>query len=333
MADRVREGTGRWIRRISWGAIFAGAVVALVIQLMLNLLGLSIGFGAIDPVTDENPLSGIGTGAGIWLILSALVALFAGGWTAGRLAGLPLRTDGILHGFIAWAVATFVTLYLVSSGVGTVLSGAFNVVEKGAQLLGEGIEAVSPGAGEIAQQVEGEVSFDEIKREAYAILRQTGRDELHPDSLARRAEQAADTARQAAGEAARSPADAGDELEQAFDQLLTMGEEVASEADREAAVNVLVSRTDMSRQEARQTVQEYENVIREARNRLQATVNRVGERATEVSGDVVDAISTAALWAFFSMLLGALAAAAGGAVGAPATVAADTAIRREWNNG
>ncbi len=326
--DTVREGAGRWVRRISWGAIFAGAVVALVIQLMLNLLGLSIGLGAIDPATEQYPLSGIGTGAGIWLVISGLIALFAGGWTAGRLAGLPQRTDGVLHGFVAWAVTTFVTLYLVSSGVGTVLSGAFSVVEKGAQLVGQGIEAVAPGAGEIAQQVQGDLSFDEIKDEAYAILRETGRDELHPDNLARRTEQAADTARQAVGEAARSPSDARAEIEQAFEQLLTMGEDVVSEADREAAVNVLVSRTDMSRQEARQTVAEYENAIGQARDQLQQTAENVGERATEVSDDVLAAMSSAALWAFFSMLVGAAAAAAGGAAGAPGVLPTAATPRR-----
>ena len=36
------------IRRVSWGAIFAGTIVALVVQIVLTLLGLSIGLGVMS---------------------------------------------------------------------------------------------------------------------------------------------------------------------------------------------------------------------------------------------------------------------------------------------
>ncbi|RYY08132.1 MAG: hypothetical protein EOO36_24060, partial [Cytophagaceae bacterium] len=55
-------------KRISWGAIFAGTVLAIVLQLALSLLGLGIGLGTIDPLTEQNPMAGIGTGAAIWWI-------------------------------------------------------------------------------------------------------------------------------------------------------------------------------------------------------------------------------------------------------------------------
>ena len=41
-------------RRISWGAVFAGALVALVVQLALSLLGLGIGMGTVDPLEEAN---------------------------------------------------------------------------------------------------------------------------------------------------------------------------------------------------------------------------------------------------------------------------------------
>ncbi|MCL5237856.1 MAG: hypothetical protein M1353_08420 [Nitrospirae bacterium] len=87
-----------FLKRISWGAIFAGTIVALVIELTLSLLGMGIGLGVVNPATETNPLGGVGTGAGIWLAVSTLISLFAGGWVASRLAGFPRSSTGILHG-------------------------------------------------------------------------------------------------------------------------------------------------------------------------------------------------------------------------------------------
>lgn len=316
------------LRRVSWGAIFAGAVVALVLQLMLNLLGLSIGLGAIDPAAQQDPLGGLGTGAGIWLVVTGLIALFAGGWTAGRLAGLPRPIDGVLHGFVAWAVATFVTFYLVVSGVGTVLSGAFTVVQEGTRVVAQGVEAVAPQAGEAVGAIGDEISTEEVRQEALTILQQTGQEELQPENLAQRADAAAGTAGEAAGEAAQSPAEAEQEIQQALDQLITSGQEVVDEVDREAAVNVLVNRTDMTEEEARSTVVEYEQVFRQARQQIEQTAQQVQEQAPQVASDVTDAVSRAALWGFITMLIGALAAAGGGAIGAPQHVAAPAERRR-----
>jgi hypothetical protein len=60
MAERrgERRGVGSWrligtpaatITRISWGAVFAGTIMALVTQLLFTLLGLAIGLTVIEP--------------------------------------------------------------------------------------------------------------------------------------------------------------------------------------------------------------------------------------------------------------------------------------------
>ena len=45
------------LNRVSWGAVLAGVVVALVTQLILNLLGIGIGAATLDPAAGlaENP--------------------------------------------------------------------------------------------------------------------------------------------------------------------------------------------------------------------------------------------------------------------------------------
>ena len=86
-----------------------------MLQLMLNLLGMGLGFGSIDPAQEASPLAGLGAASIIFLIIVSLIALFAGGWTAGRLAGIPRRFDGAVHGFVAWGVATLLSFYLPTS--------------------------------------------------------------------------------------------------------------------------------------------------------------------------------------------------------------------------
>ena len=317
------------IRRVSWGAIFAGAFIALVTQLALNLLGLAIGLGTIDPATEQNPLSGLGTGAGIWLALSTIIALLAGGFVAARMAGLPRKKDGVLHGLVAWALVTFLSIYLVSSGVGAVVNSAFNVVQQGTQLLGQGVAAVAPEAAQAVRNRLGDVSLQQVKEEALTILQQTGQEELQPENLAARARQAASTAEAAATDAARTPADAEQEIRSALDRLIALGRDVVTEADRQAVVNVLIARTDMTEAEARQAVAQYESTFQQAQQQISQAAQNVGQRAVQATDQVVATLSKAALWGFIAMLVGAVAAAAGGAAGVPRDMPASPAVRRE----
>jgi hypothetical protein len=48
-------GLERPFARISWGAIFAGAVVAIATQLVLTLIGGAIGLATLNPATGQNP--------------------------------------------------------------------------------------------------------------------------------------------------------------------------------------------------------------------------------------------------------------------------------------
>jgi hypothetical protein len=71
-------------RRTSWGAILAGVVLALVVQIALNMLGLSIGASTINPISEADPIEpALGTAALMWIGGTILLSLFAGvGWPA-----------------------------------------------------------------------------------------------------------------------------------------------------------------------------------------------------------------------------------------------------------
>src|SRR5215217_832245 len=119
------------LNKISWGAVFAGVVVALVTQFILNMLGIGLGAASLEPAAglDANPAaSTFSIGAGIWFALSGIIASLAGGYAAGRLAGKPKESTAGWHGLTAWALTTLVVFYLLTTTVGGILGGAYRTV-------------------------------------------------------------------------------------------------------------------------------------------------------------------------------------------------------------
>jgi hypothetical protein len=153
------------LRRISWGAIIGGAVAAISILLLLNLLGVGIGASTIDPMEGDQPGKGMAIGAGIWFILSFLVALAVGGWASGRLLGVPNRKDGMLHGFITWGVTSMVLLWALTSAIGGLIGGATSILGRTATLAGKGAKSAAPAVSGIVQQATGMTPQD-IQRQA-----------------------------------------------------------------------------------------------------------------------------------------------------------------------
>lgn len=307
------------IKRISWGAVFAGVVVAMVLQLTLSLLGIGIGVGTIDPMEEQNPMSGLGTGALIWWIVSMLLSLFAGGWVAGRLAGMSTTFDSVLHGIITWSLFALLTFYLLTTALGRVVSGVGGVVGQTLSLASRGIEAAAPQVVEAVQEeLEARgITTEKLKQEVRVILQQTGKPELQPENLEQEARRAARAAQQGAGEMAADPQAAGTTFDEVMDQLYGRGQEVASAADREAAVNVIMKRTGKSRAEASEIVDSWVNTYERAKAQYKETRAKVGQRARVVGSDLASAVSKVAIYAFFGLLLGAIAAAVGGKLGEP----------------
>jgi hypothetical protein len=63
------------INRVSWGAIFAGVVVGLVVQVLLTMLGVGIGVATLDPGAGDNPaVSTFSIATGVWYVLSGIIA-------------------------------------------------------------------------------------------------------------------------------------------------------------------------------------------------------------------------------------------------------------------
>jgi hypothetical protein len=192
MADIAMERTEPLVEhtgfRLSWGAIFAGLFVAIGLHLVLALVGVAIGLSAWSPATPGGVEAGdVATGVGIWAALSALIALFAGGTTTGRLAGILRRKDGALHGVVLWALTTVATLWLMVSGVGFLLGGAFDIVGRTAA---GAVQVAAPAAAEMAgPALTGAVRGEEREVLVSEIVQRTGLSRAEAENIVADAEQ------------------------------------------------------------------------------------------------------------------------------------------------
>lgn len=268
------------ISRLSWGAVFGGTAVTLITAMMLILLGISIGLFAVEPASEENPFGGMATGSTIWWILSWLVALFLGGWITSRFAGLQRKFDGALHGTVTWSLTFLVSLLLLTNTVGMILGGTFGIMRTVLSAAGQAGSAVVPQVSEILTGTEDPIQ-----------------------SITQEAKQLLETVRQRGGENAVT------ELTDAIKQIFAQPE--ITQADRQTIVDKLLQYTDMSEQQARSTVDQWVSSYQELKQNLQKQADRLSQTAEKYS----DALGKAGLAAFFTLLLGAVAATLGGMVG------------------
>lgn len=321
-SNTAYENPKAYIKRISWGAIFAGAIIVLVIQVTLTVIGLAIGLETVDPAVEQDPTAGLATGSMIWWIITGLIALFIGGWATSRLSVAWTRTGGVLHAIVMWGLVELLFIYLLTSAIGSIIGGAFSLVESSMSAVSQMLPEMSAPGGQAADGVD--VQWQQIQQDVQQILRQTGKSELTPQQLQQEAEQAQQTIEQAAGEALTQPQQAYEEIMQALDKLLRQAEDVISEVDRRAVVNVLVKRTDMTEQEAQQVVdrwiQTYRKSAQEIQQEAKQLKKQVVQTAEEAGEAAADIGAEAAWWSALMLVLGACAAAVGGALGIPAFI-------------
>jgi hypothetical protein len=105
--------------RVSWGAIAAGAMVALTIYVVLTILGVALGIElAVRGTRTE-----LGAGTAIYSIITLLLAMFFGGWATSRLAVGESKAEAVLYGLILWGVLFSGMIWLLASGIRTGFGG------------------------------------------------------------------------------------------------------------------------------------------------------------------------------------------------------------------
>jgi hypothetical protein len=312
-ADSIEFESIRFRDRISWKAVFAGTLTILVLQLLLSLLGIGIGASIVDPLKEQDPMSGLGIGSGIWLILSTILSVYVGSMVAGRLTLIPMRIEGALHGFLTWALASLATVYLISTVSASLVSGTAGIVGKTASMLGQGVSAVAPGiTSAIKDQAQEQgIDLNSIKNEAMTFLRQNVKNT--PNAANTASDDQANTA--GSTENTQAPDQASTDLFAIIDRTLGQGKEKLEAPDREALVKALTTQTSMSPDEAGAAVDRWQETTKAAQAKMAEAAQQAEQKAREAGDAAARGISKAALWSFISMLLGAIVSVFGGIQG------------------
>jgi len=268
------------MKRVSWGAIFAGLLVTIVIQMMLTLLGIGIGAATIDPLREQNPAQGLAIGSAIWLIVSALIAVFVGSCISGRLSGGPRTSDGLLHGIVTWSAATVLTVAMLVSATGVVIGGASTLLSG---LVKGGANAAENGQGDKVMSLVKQVVPDADK------LSPTGRENGPTGQLATMAKQ-------------------NPELAAVLAKMEKNGGASQSPAERDQAVQILTQQG-LNQQQAAQLVSQWDQQFQRTKVQVEQKARQVGDKAAR-------GVSRGAILGFIALLLELGVAAWGGWVGA-----------------
>ena len=276
----VPEGGPALPPRVSWGAILAGGIVAIVIGLTLNVLGIAIGATTVDAQQGDTPSGqAFGIAGGLWLLVANLIGLAVGGYVAARLSGTADETDSILHGLSVWGVGYLLAALLLGNVIGgtaaTAFRGAASILGGAAQGAGQ---AVSSVAGQAAQAAD-------------------------PQRLAERAQSALRTG----GDPAAMPSEARNaEIASLLTRRITQGE--LPQAARERLLSLIAAEYGIPREEAQARLQQAEGKMTQA-------MAEARQAAREAADAAATGAAVAAYWAFAAMVLGAVAAVLGAHVG------------------
>lgn len=306
------------LKRVSWGAIFAGAVIAIALTALLSLLGLGIGLGTLD-IAQGDSAAGAPKATLIWWAVTSILATGIGAFVAARFAGIPRGVTGALHGLAVWAVATIITLWLATTAVGFALGAATNVVTTTARVTTGAIStvggaAISAGGSAIPSPSQSDVNSarEQARQEAQGILDRAGVGQEN-------AQQAQDAVGTAARNIAMQPGTANEEINRLIDRLFEGPDAALSPQERDSLVTALAQRAGMSREEAERAAGRWQTQADAAwanvRRTGTDTANRAGETAVNVADTAVDTMSQVAWAMFLISLAGLVAALIGAAIG------------------
>jgi hypothetical protein len=128
----VGMNTESSVSAVAWGPIIGGAFAATSMSLLLLTLGSGLGWSSISTWSDSGVSATTFTiGAAIWLIVVQWLSSGLGGYLTGRLRTkwANMHSDEVFfrdtaHGFLAWAVATVMSVALVASAATSAAGGA-----------------------------------------------------------------------------------------------------------------------------------------------------------------------------------------------------------------
>ena len=277
------------LNKVNWGAILAGAVIALIIQFLLSLLGVGIGAANLHPASGGNPdASTFSIVSAVWYVITGIIAAFVGGFVASRMSGRTIASSGGLHGLTSWAVTTLVLLYLLTTAIGGLVGGAMSGLGSIAGGLGNTVATAAQTAAPALAGVSD--PFAAIQDQ---VSQATGGTD--PQAL------------QAAAVSAVRAAVTGDQAQ--------------ADQAKETAAQALARSQNIPIEQARTQIETYQQ-------QYQSAVATARQQAVAAADAAAKGTATGAIAAFFALLVGGIAAWFGGRMGIAAPVVTAGARRQ-----
>jgi hypothetical protein len=267
----IADGTASGV---SWAAVLAGAFVASAFSLALIALGAGIGLVSVSPWSSNNPsATTFGVLAAAWFIAVQLFASGIGGYIAGRLrtGWARVHTDEVFFRDTAHGLLVWAVGAVISAAL--IASAASSAVSGAARLAGAATEAAGAATGQAASQAASTLG-DPTAYFTDMLLRSD-----HP----------------AQGDAGSAPAEATRILTRA----VYSGDLPA--ADKAYLAQLVASRAGISQPDAEKRVGDVFDQAKSAKEQAAQKAKEAADAARKTGVYV-------ALWAFISLLVGALAA-------------------------
>ena len=294
LARGLNEKAGN---NFSWKAVFAGVVTFLAILIMLSFIGTAIGFGVPD-FTTSDPLSGVGTGLVIWVIVTLILSFGAGGY----IAGLTANRAGFIHGFITWAVSLLSIAVLMTTAVSSAFGALGNIVGTTAGAVGDATGQVASGAANLSEDAFNEVTEDmnvdssELESTVNEVLEDTDIPELQPNYLQDQVEATGKDVTDAGYNIVVNGNDAQSEIDNVVSNIEERLDTINQELDRDALTTAVSENTDLSEAETEEAVdnitetynetsQQASQALEEAQSNIQDLEVKAEQKAEEVSDD------------------------------------------------
>lgn len=264
---------------VSWGAIFAGAVAAAALSLILFSLGFGLGFSAISPWAGSGAsAAAVGISAIVWLLIAQMIASGMGGYLTGRLRTkwASVHSDEVYfrdtaHGFLAWATATIVTTAFLASAISSALGTAASAAGSAAKTVATvGASAAGAAAGASDRDTPDVMSY-------------------FSDALTRSVQPNA------------APMDAGSRAEIARILATSVRSGTLDAGDRAYLSQTIAARAGMSQPEADKRIDDTFARAKAAAAKAEADVKQAADTARK-------AAAYTALWTFIALLTGAFSA-------------------------
>jgi hypothetical protein len=298
---------------VDWPAIFAGAVVAVGIALLLTTFGAALGLSSITlDGSDQSPTLELVLTA-VWTVLTMVAAYLAGGYIAGRMRRRVetaekdevTARDGI-NGLVVWGLGTILSAMMLTNVLGLAANTAGSAVAGAGQVAGALTSAAGSAVGSVASGATNAVQAlipDEAENNPTEYLSNQLLRPARVDPLA------------------ADPAELAQQAGSIMANVYRTGE--VSDEDRTYLASAVAARTDLSQTAAEnrvdQVITDAQNARQQAAEALEtakAEAQRLADEAEAVALEAARTARNAGIMTAFALAAAALIAGVAAYAGA-----------------